>query len=130
MLRVLTIISILSLVGCMTQQTQHVQKPTVNRPAVKWSKGEATDTEITEAQRLVISKLKDPEGARFREIWALVGSNGKRSVYGYVNAKNSFGGYTGKKIFTMIKSGNVFIEGSDVIMDQLFPRICMPRNVE
>lgn len=59
---------------------------------------------ITPAMRTQIEigvrgKLKDPESARFGEMMAGVTPSGKTAVCGYVNAKNSFGGYTGEKPF-------------------------------
>jgi len=89
----------------------------------------ATKNEITTAKEKVIDQLKDPESARFGEIWALNGSNGHRSICGYVNAKNSYGGYTGKKMFTIASTEGVIFEGSGV-MGTLLPGICMPRTVQ
>jgi hypothetical protein len=43
--------------------------------------------------------LKDPESARFGDIRAVKRQGGKITVCGFVNAKNSFGGYTGMKPF-------------------------------
>jgi len=42
--------------------------------------------------------LKDPASAQFTEMYTFM-SGGSRHTCGYVNAKNSFGGYTGKKPF-------------------------------
>ena len=55
-----------------------------------------------ETQQLEIGvreDLIDPESARFFDIEAVSSSNGLVSVCGYVNAKNSFGGYVGKRAF-------------------------------
>ncbi|MBA5776133.1 hypothetical protein H2509_03230 [Stappia sp. F7233] len=43
--------------------------------------------------------LKDPESARFGEILAAANGEGAVSACGWVNAKNSYGGYTGDKPF-------------------------------
>lgn len=51
------------------------------------------------AQDLVLGKLKDPESAHFRaqKVMAVVDGRGRRYFFcGLVNAKNSFGGYTGE----------------------------------
>jgi hypothetical protein len=50
-------------------------------------------------QEGVKRSLKDPMSAMFGEIFAAKGSDNSINVCGYVNAKNSFGGYTGDKIF-------------------------------
>lgn len=122
-------ISGVALAGCMSQPTEYDQGSTSNRPAVVWTMDSATEDEIASAKKEVISQLKDPESAQFREIWALSGSNGNRSVCGYVNAKNSYGGYTGNKMFTIVSTGSVVIEGSGA-MGSLLPGICMPRTVK
>ncbi|MEJ8573457.1 hypothetical protein [Microbaculum marinum] len=44
-------------------------------------------------------RLKDPESARFGVFAAGADQNGQISVCGYLNAKNSFGGYIGEKPF-------------------------------
>lgn len=58
-----------------------------------------TATHIAALKRGVISRLKDPESARFDE--AFVASEDKDTIYvcGYVNAKNSYGGYVGARPF-------------------------------
>ena len=43
--------------------------------------------------------LKDPDSARFGKFVATVDDKGKVHVCGYVNAKNSYGGFTGEKLF-------------------------------
>jgi len=41
--------------------------------------------------------LKDPGSAQFGEASAVIDDKGLITVCGYVNARNSFGGYTGQK---------------------------------
>lgn len=64
-----------------------------------------------ECQRAVVSRLKDPESARFRDVTRVGvfltafpmrgGPDRKVAKYsGWVNAKNSYGGYTGDKLFS------------------------------
>lgn len=54
----------------------------------------------------VTNSLKDPESARFGNgLVAGRSSKGVITVCGYVNAKNSFGGYTGMTPFTGCASG-------------------------
>jgi hypothetical protein len=47
----------------------------------------------------VAKDLKDPESARFGDSFRAVESSGAIIVCGYVNAKNSYGGYIGEKPF-------------------------------
>jgi hypothetical protein len=62
-----------------------------------------TEKQTAAVRKGVIAVLKDPESARFGSIIA-----GQRTsspaivVCGFVNAKNSFGGYTGEQPFTGI----------------------------
>ncbi len=44
-------------------------------------------------------RLKDPESARFGKMWAARDTEGVVTVCGLVNAKNSYGGYTGMSPF-------------------------------
>lgn len=44
-------------------------------------------------------RLKDPEAARFGKLSATRGKDGSLTVCGYVNGKNSYGGYTGYSPF-------------------------------
>lgn len=59
---------------------------------------------VADAQRAVRAELKDPDSAKFRGIKPLrderPGAGGKVNGYcGWVNAKNSYGGYTGESYF-------------------------------
>ena len=47
--------------------------------------------------------LKDPESARFGEVWAA--GDSQYVACGYVNARNSFGGYTGEELFVATVGG-------------------------
>lgn len=47
----------------------------------------------------VAQQLKDPDSAKFRNLEAFDGEQGRVVVCGEVNAKNSFGGYTGFQLF-------------------------------
>lgn len=111
--------------GCATRS--YSQSTISDRPAVTWTKDSATESEKKAAKGQVIGELKDPESARFGDIWALKSSNGKRVVCGNVNAKNSFGGYTGNKVF-MLSSNSLMFEGSGNLGFML-PFLCTPRSV-
>lgn len=97
------------------------------KPPVTWVKTDATDKEVEFIKNKVTETLKDPESARFSDIWALQGSNEKRVFCGYVNAKNSYGGYTGKKMFIVMQD-TVTFEGKD-ILNRMVPTLCSPRIV-
>ncbi len=115
--------TIFSLFGCVTQPQQPTREP------VTWTKSQPSAEEIENAKAVVANELKDPNSAIFGNFWALDGTNGLRNICGYVNAKNSFGGYTGKKMFILMNSQKLAIEGSGVL-GQFFPDICMPRTVK
>jgi hypothetical protein len=77
----------------------------------------AAKSEQTEQQRLVgvakeavLSKLRDPHSAEFRE----VNANAQNVVCGSVNAKNGFGGYVGYSAFWYDpKTGEAFLYDPD-----------------
>jgi hypothetical protein len=58
-----------------------------------------TGKDIAEIENGTRYVLKDPESAMFRDIQALKRGN-VTTICGWVNAKNSFGGYTGYVPFT------------------------------
>jgi len=59
-----------------------------------------SESEQAAVKRGVIAMLKDPESARFEGLRASKDSEGVVMVCGYVNARNSFGGYAGNQAFT------------------------------
>lgn len=59
-------------------------------------------------QEYVVGSLKDPDSARFGQIAAAKADNGTIYVCGYVNARNSFGGYTGMQPYLGQMIGPVF----------------------
>jgi len=74
------------------------------QPGVQTSTAEETLTPITltRAEQMAVEEgtrrgLKDPESARFGRMVAGARSNGTVVVCLMVNARNSFGGYTGEK---------------------------------
>lgn len=60
---------------------------------------------IATAKKAVLERLKDPESAKFGKV--VYRSSG--AVCGYVNAKNSFGGYSGDTAFIAML-GRVWME--------------------
>ena len=66
-----------------------------------------TKKQITAIQDAVREELKDPESAKFRKLKATDGN----SFCGQVNAKNSYGGYTGFRTFTGVMMNKPYIFG-------------------
>ncbi|WP_312963907.1 hypothetical protein [Stutzerimonas nitrititolerans] len=54
---------------------------------------------LSEAQKMIASTLKDAQSATFKGVFS-TGSPGYGHICGYVNSKNSFGGYTGYQRFS------------------------------
>lgn len=123
----LVCVCISAILGCGSQSTKPRSPAKPSQPPVTWTKDAATTNEQENSKATVTSQLKDPESARFGEIWAMNGTNGKRTICGYINAKNSYGGYTGQKMFTL-NNGSVIMQGTD-ILGSLLPEICTPRTV-
>jgi hypothetical protein len=70
-----------------------------------------TEDQSIKAKTLVADTLKDPESAKFKHLKAAeaVGMDGsvRVMVCGFVNGKNSYGGYTGYSAFTVVLTGFV-----------------------
>ena len=73
-------------------------------------------TQLSSAQIKIVQEnvrkaLKDPESARFGVTKAAKSDKDVVTVCGFVNAKNSYGGYTGEKPFlgTLLKSGGFVV---------------------
>lgn len=58
-----------------------------------------TPAEIAQVEQGVRDALKDPDSAKFSSLTGSVSETGTVAACGLVNAKNSFGGYTGKAPF-------------------------------
>lgn len=65
------------------------------------------------AKRKVPLSLKDPASAKFRDLIAVKTPAGGLLVCGHVNSKNSFGGYSGFKMFMFNSSVTVLEEQMD-----------------
>jgi hypothetical protein len=92
-----------ALAGCAT-----VQGPAVPLPI--------TDAEIAKAKKNVVDNLKDPDSARFPGTFKKIRSGDDEVVCGRVNARNSFGGYTGGKTFAyVVATDEVIFEGDDSV---------------
>ncbi|MGX1786143.1 hypothetical protein ACWIGM_05360 [Bosea sp. NPDC055332] len=87
--------------------------------------------EVASVQKGVKGQLKDPESARFGAVYAAENAKGTISVCGYVNAKNSFGGYTGEQIFygNLAKADKISVflpigVGGDSVAQQVMRKMC------
>lgn len=60
----------------------------------------------TRAEDAIRATLKDPQSAQFERMRAGSAADGATLVCGFVNAKNGFGGYTGRKLFAVRVSGS------------------------
>jgi hypothetical protein len=93
------------LAGCQTTQPAPPEEP----------KDLLTPTSLSETQfgivkASVIERLKDPESARFGKYVAGSSKSGDITVCGFVNAKNSFGGYTGDRpYFGLLFNDKLFV---------------------
>lgn len=67
---------------------------------------DVSEQHATHAKHVIQEMLKDPESARFRRIYGAKGGVRKIAICGEVNAKNSYGGYTGYKPFMVFEDGN------------------------
>jgi hypothetical protein len=73
-----------------------------SEPAPPAEPAELSEEDTAYAQDMISERLKDPESARFRRMY-IVGLGGSVStICGEVNAKNSYGGYTGYKPFLVV----------------------------
>ena len=52
------------------------------------------------AKEAVLKKLRDPSSAKFEEVTSFADQSGGH-VYGFVNSKNGFGGYSGRTRFSV-----------------------------
>ncbi|WP_051531718.1 hypothetical protein [Sphingomonas sp. URHD0057] len=75
----------------------------------------ATPTVSAEQRKAAIAavkaELKDADSAKFRDLRPM---DGKGGVCGWVNAKNSYGGYIGFSVFYFSSDGKVAILPPDV----------------
>ena len=67
----------------------------VNTIAVTTEPFKPTAAELAQSRAIIAGGMKDPASAQFREGRSYVLNNGDRVFCGEVNAKNSYGGYTG-----------------------------------
>lgn len=80
---------------------------------------------IAEAKSKVSMKMKDPDSAQFRDIVHVAphGTLKTDLVCGWVNAKNSFGGYVGFRRFVTFGDSALIETGKGDVMDGLLASV-------
>jgi len=73
------------------------------------------NSEINNAKQVVSDTFKDPESTKFRNVKLITKYSDADPAFspyvcGEVNAKNSYGAYTGYKWFTVREGDKIFIE--------------------
>lgn len=94
----LAVVAMVALAGCVSAEPQPTSTATV-QPIRKSAPYALSAAELAKLKEAVRSSLKDPDSARFRGVSAYRQDDGKIGVCGFVNAKNSFGGYVGDRPF-------------------------------
>lgn len=75
----------------------------------------------TLAMDMVRKKLKDPESARFSRITYQKQTN---NICGYVNAKNSYGGYIGDRRFVIVNGYVNILDGTSSAYNEYIATMC------
>lgn len=90
--------------------------------------GKAVEAKIMgEGQDRIASSLKDPESARFRNVFV---SPRGRAVCGEVNAKNSMGGYVGFKRFISAKDKSGIEDDETYFAESNWSARCLKDEIE
>lgn len=121
----------LALAGCQTDgggAAQAAKPPPAPSPAdLERAPGYARPADaqaLASARQAIAAKMKDPDSAKFTDVARRTALNAKEEptdvVCGRVNAKNSYGGYTGAKpfVYFVADKSSVSIEqllGVDVV---------------
>lgn len=82
---------------------------------------------IESSKSHIVTDFKDPYSAVFENIFIGRAKNGTPVVCGTVNAKNSYGAYTGRKRFYYMQSKKVYSELEDAsgTFGVLYEAFCM-----
>jgi len=109
----LCILTLSLLVGCSLPQPQYQTTSNFKRPTYqpRVEVIETSEQQLEAAKETLKKSLKDPYSAVIEEIYAVQidGKEGSISYCGLVNAKNSYGGYTGIKPFRITPSKKIFL---------------------
>lgn len=96
---------------------------TPSEPKAKPERRSGSVSMVSVAQRFVANRLKAPDSAEFRNVRDAKSS----AVCGEVNAKNSFGGYSGYQRFVFGGNGMVVLE-KDISLeefDKIWLELCL-----
>lgn len=85
--------------------------------SISTASAQTTELKLTPAlmkkfQAEIAHRLKDPDSVKFRGVVAAKTSDGFHAFCGRINSKNSFGGYTGERIFI----GGYDRTGADIVI--------------
>lgn len=80
------------------------------------------------AKQAIKAQLKDPGSAIFDALTSYTASNTQVHICGYVNAKNSYGGYAGASPFVAIYAHNVIVFAS--LSESSVDHFCTPAKIE
>lgn len=127
-----------ALVGCMTTETPPATQATTVEPPKLLNQVQLTKEDVASIQAGVRSSLKDPDSARFGRMIAGKEDDGSFTVCLMVNAKNSYGGYSGEKpfmgmlfkdkkpaVFAVVPGGQRFPQ----YRDQAVYRVCSDKGL-
>lgn len=79
--------------------------------------------EIARAKKIVVDRMKDPTSVLFKDV---VFFKEKQTVCGSVNAKNSYGGYTGYQLFVVEADGEVHTSEEKILGLSAIENGCSP----
>lgn len=100
------------IVGCAAQPPVKAERgtPASTQPDIVRKYFTLTAEQERSAKDAVLATLKDPESARFQSVVGVGDPDGTGAfaVCGSVNAKNSYGGYVGNRLFA-VAAGQVLL---------------------
>lgn len=100
-------------------------------PLERGQKIELSASQRAEIEATIRDALKDPDSAKFSGLAAAINAKGVVTACGYVNAKNSFGGYAGKEPFigVILTSDKFFPIGFAKNPPELTMKLCSDSGV-
>lgn len=131
-MRQMILLGMLALVGCQTAAEAPIAAPAAPSAAdIERQSGYVRPTDaqaIAAAKSAVAAKLKDPESARFTETVRKTTPNLRGEptdvVCGKINAKNSYGGYTGAKPFAYLVAAKLSVSAEDIAGPDVIRNMC------
>ena len=102
--------------------------------AASWARADDNKEMVDKSKQIIADRLKDPDSAKFTGMVFSTVGGGPWALCGSVNAKNSYGGYVGKKQFFVYWGGGkqkpveVWMEGDSLDESDMIPTMCKPAN--